>query len=263
MTQLGERTAEGSDRASANVLEFPDTASRAHRRHRRLWWITGAAATLLVAVLGAVLYFSPVLAVTTVTVTGTDLLQRDRAQELLSPVQGRPLPQVGQQTVEDLLGDEPAVDDVRVRAEPPHGLSVEVVEHVPVAMVHRGQDRILYSAAGTVLATLPSDRAAEYQLPSVKSAEDVRDPRVFDAITSVLGTLPESIRGQLRSASAETTDSVTLTLTDGRTVLWGNPEQGARKAQVLEVLLTMPEDEGEGMSVREFDVSTPDRPVTR
>src|SRR5699024_9663774 len=71
MTQLGERTAEGSDRASANVLEFPDTASRAHRRHRRLWWITGAAATLLVAVLGAVLYFSPVLAVTTVTVTGT------------------------------------------------------------------------------------------------------------------------------------------------------------------------------------------------
>ncbi len=261
MTQVGQRAAETP---ADNVVDFPETAGQARRRHHRIWWIVGAAATVLVAVLGAVLYFSPVLAISTVTVAGTDLLPRERAERLLEPVQGRPLPQVGQRTVEDLLAEEPAVQAVRVHAEPPHDLSVEVVEHVPVAMVHRGRDRILYSAAGAALATLPEERAERYRLPSVKSADDVRDPRVFDAITSVLGTLPEPIRNQLQSASAETVDSVTLTLTEGRTVLWGNPEHGARKAQVLEALLKVPEpEEGENPSVREFDVSTPDRPVTR
>lgn len=244
-----------------NVLEFPETHGQARRRHRRVWWISGAGLVALLAVLSAVLYFSPVLAITTVTVSGTDLLARDRAVELLQPVRDRPLPQVGQRTVEELLADEPAVDTVRVHAAPPHDLSVEVVEHEPVAMVHDGVDRILYSATGTALATLPRDRAAAYHLPSVASAEDVRDPEVFDAITSVLGTLPESIRTHMKSASAETIDSVTLTLTDGRTVLWGNPEQGPRKAQVLQALLKVPEDEQ--APIREFDVSTPDRPVTR
>ncbi|MGM7667524.1 cell division protein FtsQ/DivIB [Microbacterium sp. A93] len=247
--------------AADNILEFPETHRQARRRHRRVWWISGAALVTLLAVLSAVLYFSPVLAITTVTVSGTELLAQGRAVELLQPVRDRPLPQVGQRTVEDLLAGEPAVDTVRVQAEPPHGLSVEVVEHQPVAMVHDGADRILYSAAGTALATLPEDRAGAYHLPSVASAEDVKDPEVFDAITSVLGTLPESIRTLMESASAETIDSVTLTLTDGRTVLWGNPEHGPRKAQVLEALLKVPENEE--APVREFDVSTPDRPVTR
>lgn len=254
-------TGQPGDTPADNVLEFPETHGQARRRHRRVWWISGAGLVALLAVLSAVLYFSPVLAITTVTVSGTDLLPRDRAVELLQPVRDRPLPQVGQRTVEELLAEEPAVDTVRVHAEPPHDLSVEVVEHEPVAMVHDGADRILYSAAGTALATLPRDRAADYHLPSVASAEDVRDPEVFDAITSVLGTLPESIRTRMESASAETVDSVTLTLTDGRTVLWGNPEQGPRKAQVLQALLKVPEDEQ--APIREFDVSTPDRPVTR
>lgn len=247
--------------AADNVVDFPETPRQARRRHRRLWWVGGAGLVVVLAVLGAVLYFSPVLAITTVTVTGTDLLSAERAEEHLEPVRDRPLPQVGQRTVEDLLADEPAVETVRVHAEPPHDLSVEVVEHVPVAMVHEGENRILYSAAGAALATLPADQAAEYHLPSVASAQDVKDPEVFDAITSVLGTLPESIRTRMQSATAETIDSVTLTLTDGRTVLWGNPEQGPRKAQVLEALLKVPEDDA--APVREFDVSTPDRPVTR
>lgn len=258
MTQTGQQhQAPDTD----NVLEFPETHDQARRRHRRVWWISGAGLLVLLAALGAVLYFSPVLAITTVKVAGTDLLAQERAEELLEPVRGRPLPQVGQRTVEDLLSGEPAVDTVRVHAEPPQDLSVEVVEHEPVAMVPDGGDRTLYSAAGAALATVPEDRAAAYQLPIVASAADISDPAVFDAITSVLGTLPESIRTRMESASAETIDSVTLTLTDGRTVLWGNPEQGARKAQVLEALLKVPENEED--PVREFDVSTPDRPVTR
>ena len=252
---------EDTDLPADNVVEFPETQGQARRRHRRVWLIGGAGVLVLLCILGAVLYFSPVLAIQQIKVTGTDLLEQSRAEELLEPVIGEPLPQVGQRTVEGLVGGEPAVDTVRVHAEPPNSLSVEIVEHQPVAMVPEGESHVLYSARGEALATLSGERASTYQLPSVSSAEDVSDPEIFDTITSVLGTLPEQIRTRMESASAETVDSVTLQLTDGRTVLWGNADKGARKAQVLEALLNVPEDEE--APIREFDVSTPDRPVTR
>ncbi len=253
--------AEDATRPADNVVEFPETQGQVRRRHRRVWLISGAGVLVLLAILGAVLYFSPVLAIQQIKVTGTDLLEQSRAEELLEPVIEEPLPQVGQRTVEDLLAGEPAVDTVRVHAEPPNSLSVEIVEHQPVAMVPEGEGRVLYSASGEALATLTGERASTYQLPSVSSVDDVSDPEVFDVITSVLGTLPEPIRTRMESASAETVDSVTLQLTDGRTVLWGNADKGARKAQVLEALLNVPENEE--APIQEFDVSTPDRPVTR
>ncbi|MFC7402160.1 cell division protein FtsQ/DivIB [Citricoccus sp. GCM10030269] len=259
MTDVDETTRTSTDRD--NVLEFPETEGEVRHRRRRLWWVSGAGVVVLLGILGAVLYFSPLLAVQTVTVTGTDLVSQQRALERLQPLVGMPLPQVGERAVEDLLSDEPAVREAIVHAEPPSSLSVEIVEYEPVAAVPDGDRRVLYSADGKALAEVPADRAAEYQLPSVASVEDVRDPQVFDVITSVLGTLPESIRTQMESASAQTVDSVTLKLKDGRTVLWGNADQGPRKAQVLEALLGIPENDQAPVS--EFDVSTPDRPVTR
>ena len=50
-------------------------------------------------------------------------------------------------------------------------------------------------------------------------------------------------------------DEVTLQLTRGRTVIWGDTSQGARKGAVLAVLLTRKADV--------YDVSVPDAPTTR
>jgi cell division protein FtsQ len=244
-----------------NVLAFPETPEQARRRRARLWWVCGAAGLALLLVLGAVLYFSPLLAIRTITVTGTDLLPRERAEELLHPLHGVPLPQVGQRSVGELLAGEPAVDEVRVRAEPPTSLTVEVVEHQPVAQVPQGDERVLYSAQGEAITTLSAAEAEPYRLPSVSGAVDLSDAEVFDAVTTVLGSLPDPIRDRMDSASAQTVDSVTLKLQDGRTVLWGNAEHGARKAQVLSALLNVPQDEAD--PVEEFDVSIPDHPVTR
>lgn len=254
-------TAGGVTAGDDNVLAFPETPEQARRRRVRLYRVLGAAGLVLLLVLGAVLYFSPLLAIRTITVTGADLLPQERAEGLVQPLHGVPLPQVGQRTVGELLAGEPAVDEVRVRAEPPASLVVEVVEHQPVAQVPSGDERVLYSAQGQAIATLSAEDAEPYRLPSVSDAADLSDPQVFDAITTVLGSLPDPIRDRMESASARTVDSVTLTLEDGRTVLWGNAEHGARKAQVLGALLKVPQDEAD--PVKEFDVSTPDHPVTR
>jgi cell division protein FtsQ len=263
-TDAGPETSTTTDVMTAdddNVLAFPETPEQARRRRVRLWRVVGAAGLVLLVVLGAVLYFSPLLAIRTITVTGTDLLPRERAEALVQPLHGVPLPQVGQRTVAERLAGEPAVQEVRVRAEPPASLVVEVVEHQPVAQVPQGDQRVLYSAQGQAVATLGAEEAERYRLPSVSDAADLTDPEVFDAITTVLGSLPESIRNRMDSASAQTVDSVTLTLEDGRTVLWGNAEHGDRKAQVLGALLKVPQDEAD--PVEEFDVSIPEYPVTR
>jgi cell division protein FtsQ len=259
-TATTDRPNAGTDGAD-NVVEFPETPVQTRRRRRRVWWISGAGFLVLLGVLGSVLYFSPLLAIQTVSVTGTSLVPDERARERLQPVIGMPLPQVGQRRVENLLAEEPAVADVVVHAEPPSSLDVTIIEHEPVAMVPQGDDRVLYAANGQQLATLSAEEAETHGLSSVSSVEDVTNPEVFAVITSVLGDLPESIRTRMESASADTVDSVTLKLKDGRTVLWGNAEKADRKVQVLEALLKVPENDE--APVREFDVSIPDHPVTR
>ena len=243
------------------VVDFPETDHRQRQRRRRIGLIVGIVSAVLLGTLVAVLYYSPLLALRTIDVTGTDLLPAAKAQQLLQPLTGRPLPQVGTREVEGALADEPAVDQVRVQAQPPHGIAVEIMEHTPVALIPQGDQATLYSSAGEPLAQLTKEEAEKRGLPAVSSVSDVQNPEVFTAITEVLGSLPDDIRGQMVSASASTVDSVRLTLQDDRTVLWGNAEQAESKVAVLRALMKAEADAEQPAD--EFDVSIPDQPVTR
>lgn len=251
----------GSSESQGTVLEFPETDHQQRMRRRRIGLVGGITGAILLVGLVVVLYVSPVLALRTIQVTGTDLLPQQRAEQLLQPLIDRPLPQVGTRQVEELLSHEPAVDQVRVQAQPPSGIAVEIVEHQPVAVIVTRGRATLYSASGEPLAEVSEEEAEERGLPSVSSASDVRNPEVFSAITQVLGALPEDLLGQLVSASASTVDSVTLRLEDERTVLWGNSEAAESKVAVLRAL--MKAEEGSEDPAEEFDVSIPDQPVTR
>ncbi len=69
------------------------------------------------------------------------------------------------------------------------------------------------------------------------------------------GSLTPALLAKLTSVTATSPLSITLLLTDGRTVRWGSPERSADKARVLPALLSRP-----GMS---YDVSDPDVVVAR
>jgi cell division protein FtsQ len=62
--------------------------------------------------------------------------------------------------------------------------------------------------------------------------------------------------------AARTADDVSLTLTDGRTVLWGSAARTDRKAEVLDALLEQM-DSGALEPADTLDVSTPDSVVLR
>ncbi|MFD5820958.1 FtsQ-type POTRA domain-containing protein [Nesterenkonia xinjiangensis] len=253
-----------ADSETAEPLPFPEpeVVGARRRRRRRFGWAAGVLGVLVAVV--AVLYFSPLLTIQQVQVERNDLLTDGRAQELLQPLYGRPLPQVGNAQVQDLLAEEAVVEDVIVQGELPDTLTVEVVEHPPVAEVREGDGLLFYNEHGEVIRSFEDagdDAAQGYATPRISHQAALQDEAVFRTIVSVLGELPPSAREAMDSATADSIDSVQLILDDGRTVLWGGEDLGEAKATVLEAILASSAEDFTEAEI--IDISTPDTPVTR
>lgn len=255
-SSTGKPLPDGSaGRSTGTVLEFP---APPRRRRRRIIWISTVSALLAVALFFVFLFYSPVLALKTVVVEGTSLLPRDQAEAALEPLKGQTLPTISDADVEALLKDRPEIEKIDVAADPPSTLVVTVTERVPVAVLQDGDQHVLIDEQGTRLA-VAADRAS-VPLPLIDGGTEAVNAEVFPSITSVLAALPAEILAKLESASASTVDSVELKLASGQTVFWGSADANEAKAQVLEALMRM---EPTDPPVQVYDVSTPDRPVTR
>lgn len=243
------------DVPSATVLEFP-----APPRGRRRRYVLISVPLLVLALAGLVAYlvFSPALALKELEVQGNSLVPTEEVTAALAPLLGVPLTQISDGRVRDLLKDKAPIEDIDVAAEPPSTLLVTVTERTPVAIVQDTSGFVLIDSAGRQLGTV-ADRGA-VQLPLIDGGTAAIDSAVFPSITAVLAELPADVLGRLNSASASSPDSIQLSLSGDQKIFWGSAERNAAKARVLTALLAMPPGEP---PVKEFDVSTPDRPVTR
>ncbi len=242
--------------ASGNVLAFPEPPAK--RRKRRILVALGTVLGLVAALLAAAI-FSPVLAVGTISVTGTKLVTTDQVQAALEPLKGKPLPQVSDDEVGRLLEPLVQVKSVSTQARPPSELVVEVLERIPVALVKQGERYRLVDVDGVVLATTADP--ASVSLPVIDGGAGTIGKDLFQATAEVLGALPPDVLSKLSNASAQSVDAVELKLVDGQTIIWGNAGEKELKAKVLEALLKVPADPKN--PVRVYDVSAPRHPVTR
>ena len=239
----------------SSVVAFPQSPRK--RRHRNL--ILGLVfLVLLMAGLLAYLIFSPALALRSVAVSGNTLVTSEEATAALDPLLGEPLPQIADEEVERLLEGFAPIESVTIAAVPPSGLAVTIRERVPVAILQNDGQFVLIDAEGRQLASV-KDRDA-VQLPLIDGGTEAVNSEVFSSIATVLAALPESILNQLGHASAESVDSVELSLTTDQTIFWGSAEENQAKALVLEALLAAPPTDP---PAKEFDISTPTSPVTR
>jgi cell division protein FtsQ len=217
-------------------------------------------AVALVAGLFAVLLFTPLVAVRTITVEGTHLLPAGQVASALDPVRGKPLATVGTEDVERLLDQFVQVKSARALAVPPSTLVVEIVERVPVALVKQGGKLTVVDGDGVVLGDATA--TSQYSVPVIDGSAMPMGQAVFRSVTAVLAALPPDVLGQLATASAQSPDSVELKLSDGRTVVWGNADDRELKARVLQALMKATPEKGQP-APQVFDVSTPRHPVTR
>ncbi len=251
-------TATTSTKASAsdNVIVFPEPKGRRQRRVI-VWTLSIVAAVVAALIAGAV--FSPVLAVRTVTVDGTTLLTPEAVQKALAGLEGKPLPQVSEQEINELLKPLVQVRSATMEARPPSELLVHVNERVPVALLKQGDSFVMVDVDGVQLGATKDQSAVA--LPLIDAGAGATNTELFKAIAAVLDTLPADVRARMSTASAASVDAVELKLIDGKTVVWGNAEDRELKAKALEALLKMPADPKVPVSV--YDVSVPRHPFTK
>lgn len=239
-----------------NVLAFPEPKGKRIRRNAII--AACVVAALVAGVLVAAVY-SPLLAVRTVTVSGTKLLKPAQVQAALKPLHGKPLPQISDGEVDGLVKPLVQIKSVTTQAHPPSTLVVLVQERIPVALVKRGEEYILVDVEGVRLSSTADP--ASVKLPVIDGGAGAIGKELFQATAAVLGALPASVLAKLSNASAKSVDAVELKLIDGQTIVWGNAGEKELKARVLEALLKVPADPANPVKV--YDVSVPRHPVTR
>ncbi|WP_168796494.1 cell division protein FtsQ/DivIB [Arthrobacter echini] len=239
----------------STVVDFPGP-KRSPRSRRILLSLVAVLVVLGGVVAFAV--FSPALALRTIVVEGQSLTTTAEIDEALAPLVGTSLTRISTEDVRALLADKTPIEDVGIAAEPPSTLVVMITERRPVAVLEQGSDVILIDSQGRHLASVPDRDGID--LPLIDGGTEAVNSQVFSSIAAVLAELPDSVLSRLTSASAGTIDSIRLTLEGDQVIFWGSSERNAQKARVVEALLSVREPD---QPVGEFDVSSPDRPVTR
>jgi cell division protein FtsQ len=239
-------------------MSLSATSSRrfAHRIWARRWsrlrvLVVLGLVMVLAGAAGWVVLESSLLSVRTVEVTGTSRVTPAEVLAAADVSPAPPLARVDTDAVARRVRALVAVRTVSVSRQWPRSVQIVVQERVPAAVQRRGPSYLLVDSSGVAFDTV---RKRPKGLPLVTAPVAAGEP-AFRAALTVLTSVPASVRRQLLEVRAASPEQVTLRLTRGRTVVWGSPERGDRKATVLTALMSR--------QARVYDVSAPDAPTTR
>ncbi|HEY5843041.1 MAG TPA: cell division protein FtsQ/DivIB [Mycobacterium sp.] len=251
--QARARSIEDARREAKRRTRNPDpTKPDARGSVRGLRMVVAALLMIVVAVgLGLILYFTPLMSARNVLVIGTGAVTQ---QDVLAAARvrlGTPLLQINTDDVADRVATIRQVASARVQREYPSTLRITIAERVPVAVKDFPDGPHLFDRDGVDFATGPPPPALPYL--------DVDNPGPADPSTKaaleVLTSLRPEVASQVGRVAAPSVASITLTLTDGRVVVWGTNDRTDEKAEKLGALLTQPG--------RTYDVSSPDLPTVK
>jgi len=213
-----------------------------------VWAIVLAVASVA---LGLVLYFTPVMSARSIVVVGTGAVTREEVVDAAKVQLGTPLLQINTDAVADRVAGIRRVATARVQREYPSSLRITIVERVPIVVKDFPDGPHLYDRDGVDFATAPPPPGLPYI--------DVDHPGPTDpptrAALEVMTALRPEVVAQVGRVAAPSVAAITLTLNDGRTVVWGTTDRTEEKAEKLAALLTQPG--------RVYDVSSPDLPTVK
>lgn len=219
----------------------------------------GAAAgvVVLVAVLVWALLFSPLLALRTsaVTVKGSDgTVKAAQVRKVLEKDEGTSILRLSTGDVEQEVTDALVrVRSTKVSRDPLHGLTVTLTMRVPVAAQETDAGWKVMDGDGVVLETAQEQPSGVVVIAAPDGQTALTGTQV-KAVAKAVGSLDKTTRGQVAQGTASSTGQVTLTLTSGAKVVWGDTSESELKARVLAVLLKQ--------GAQTYDVSSPRTPTT-
>ncbi|SFE71902.1 cell division protein FtsQ/DivIB [Streptomyces mirabilis] len=236
------------------------------RRLRRLRMLIILLITVVLATAAALwlLYGSPWLRAEKVSVSGVRVLTDQQVRDAADVSVGSPLISIDTDAVEARLRRKlPRIDSVDVVRSWPHGIGLKVTERTPVLILKKtgnGGKYVEVDAKGVRFATVS---AAPRGVPALELAVSKpavlrRFPvdRLVREAVGVAGDIPAAVRRDTRIVKVRSYDSISLELSDGRSVEWGSGEKGRAKARTLTALMKA------ARGARHFDVSAPIAPAS-
>jgi cell division protein FtsQ len=195
-----------------------------------------------------------------VQVDGAVSLSAGEVRDAAGVRTGTPLLRVDTDAARARVARLPQISSVQVARGWPSSVVITVTERVPIAVVESAGQRYLVDHEGVLFDTITGDPP-----PGVVPL-DVRNPKAGDralgAGLAALASLPRAVRSEVVSARATTAEDVTLSLSDGTTVLWGDGADSEAKGRVLSALLEQI-SAGSLDPAQTIDVSAPDAVVLR
>ncbi len=242
---------EAKRRARGRRADEPKPPPRGAVRGLRVLLVSMLMA-LIMAGVGLVLYFTPLMSVRDIEVIGIDAVTREEVLDAAQVQPGTPLLQVDTGEVADRVAMIRRVASTRVQRQYPSVLRIVVVERVPVVVKDFPDGPHLFDSDGVDFATAPPPPTLPYL--DVDGDPGPTDPATMAALEVMTALAPE-VADQVSRVAAPSVASITLTLADGRVVVWGGADRTAEKAQKLAALLTRPG--------HVYDVSSPDLPTVK
>jgi cell division protein FtsQ len=214
-----------------------------------LMW--SALLSVVVVGLGLLLYFTPIMSARSIVVTGLGAVSQEEVVTAAAVKTGTPLLQVDTDAVAERVAGIRRVASARVQRQYPSTLRITVIERIPVVVKDYPDGSHLFDKDGVDFATAPPPPGVPYL--------ETENPGPSDPATkaalAVMTSLRPEVAGQVGRVSAPSVAAITLTLTDGRVVVWGTTDRTEEKALKLGALLTQPG--------RTYDVSSPDLPTVK
>ncbi|MEY2848848.1 MAG: hypothetical protein RI885_1513 [Actinomycetota bacterium] len=205
---------------------------------------------VVMVALVAVAVYSPLLALRSIEINGTQRIDPARLLEAVDGQLDTPLALVDFPAIDDQLGAFPLIRSYVTETRPPGTLVIHIVERQPIGAVAVGGGFTLVDPAGVVIEKAQA-RIDGVPLIDVGGAD--ADGAAFDAAVEVLLALPDPVLSMLDTITARSKDDVTLSLAGGgATIIWGSADQSDYKARVLAAALA-----NSFPGVSEYNVSAP------
>ena len=236
--------------ASGRIVNQPKSPARGVVRGLKMLLVSIVVAIVGVG-LGLILYFTPAMSARNIVVVGIGSVTREEVLDAAQVRPGTPLLQINTNQVAERVAAIRRVASARVQRQYPSALRITIVERVPLVVKDFPDGPHLFDRDGVDFETGPPPPALPYI--------DVANPGPSDPATKaalqVLTALRPEVSGQVGRIAAPSVASITLTLGDGRVVIWGTTDRTEEKAEKLAALLTQPG--------RTYDVSSPDLPTVK
>ena len=254
----------GDDRVVSTGLADRLKERQQALRRLRLRRVATAAIVVLVVVLATwALLFSPLLGLQSqrISIVGSDGSVSDKqVRDVLSPYTGDSLLRLDTSRLSTQVSDKLVrVRQAQVTRSWPRGLRVQLTMRVPVATVQGADGYQVLDNEAVVLERVPEAPSGLVTIVPDKtdgaSGSQTISAKQVAAVTQVVGSLTPQTLAQVASGSATEAGQVTLTMSNGASVVWGDTQDNELKARVLATLMTT--------SASIYDVSSPHRPTTR